>query len=226
MISDPDLSRDAAERFARHGYLALPGLISRPGLDRLLAELELLEGEAVRRDFAMECMGGSPRHMTTIGGKALAARSPLIADLYERPELLGLLSALTGERVQGVGELTERHVLNILHQPGDTHGEHTDDYPYALVFFLQAPEDAGDGGLLEYAPHTTELPLPDGTPVERRHHRAGDAYLLRADTTAHRVSPLTRPGVRRTVLNFAYTTPGREEARTPSARLLYGDDHG
>ncbi|WP_446677929.1 HalD/BesD family halogenase [Streptomyces hydrogenans] len=36
------------------------------------------------------------------------------------------------------------------------------------------------------------------------HHRAGDAYLLRGDTTAHRVTPLARPH------------------RTSSATELYG----
>jgi hypothetical protein len=35
------------------------------------------------------------------------------------------------------------------------------------------------------------------------------------------VSPLRRPGLRRTVLNFAYTTPGRQQAVTHSASLLY-----
>ncbi|WP_419248625.1 HalD/BesD family halogenase [Streptomyces melanogenes] len=58
--------------------------------------------------------------------------------------------------------------------------------------------------------------------MHRRHHQAGDAYLLRADTTAHRVSPLTRPGVRRTVLNVAYSVPGRQAPRSPSAPASLG----
>ncbi|MCX5402308.1 hypothetical protein [Streptomyces sp. NBC_00102] len=170
-------------------------------------------------------MGGSPRHMTTIGGPALATGSPLISELYRQPSLIGLLRTVTGEPVVPVREVTERHVVNILHHPGDTHGEHIDDYPFALVLFLEAPADPRDGGLLEYSPRTTALPLPDAAPLHRRHHHAGDAYLLRSDTTAHRVSPLTRPGVRRTVLNFAYTTPDRQAARTRSAQLLYDDEN-
>ncbi|MCX5387436.1 hypothetical protein [Streptomyces sp. NBC_00083] len=170
-------------------------------------------------------MGGSPRHMTTIGGPALNAHSPLVSGLYQQPDLINLLRTVTGRPVVPVHEVTERHVVNILHHPGDTHGEHTDDYPYALVLFIEAPTDPRDGGLLEYTPHTTTLPLPADLPVHRRHHHAGDAYLLRSDTTAHRVSPLTRPGIRRTVLNFAYTTPDRQSPRTPSAQLLYDDEH-
>ncbi|MFJ6406869.1 hypothetical protein ACIQK9_15300 [Streptomyces hydrogenans] len=53
------------------------------------------------------------------------------------------------------------------------------------------------------------------------HHRAGDAYLLRSDTTAHRVTPLALPGLRRTVLNFTSTTPAARPHRTPSAAELY-----
>lgn len=225
MISCPDLPADTPRRFATDSYLPLPELIPHHILGRLLAELTGLEADTRRRDFAMECMGGSPRHMTTISGPALAARSPLITDLYRQPDLLGLLRAVTGQPVVPVHEATERHVVNILHHPGDTHGEHTDDYPFALVLFLEAPADPADGGLLEYAPHTTALPLPHDAPMERRHHQPGDAYLLRADTTAHRVSPLTRTGTRRTVLNFAYTTPDRQTTRTPSAQLLYDDEH-
>ncbi|MFE1382435.1 hypothetical protein ACFW6S_26190 [Streptomyces sp. NPDC058740] len=58
-------------------------------------------------------------------------------------------------------------------------------------------------------------------PARTAHHRAGDAYLLRSDTTAHRVTPLARAGVRRTVLNFAYTTADAAPRPTPSARRLY-----
>ncbi|MEU8435238.1 hypothetical protein AB0F18_20410 [Streptomyces sp. NPDC029216] len=104
---------------------------------------------------------------------------------------------------------------------GDTHGVHTDDYPYALVLFLEAPDTPADGGLLQYVPHTSALDVLDNGPVHTRHHRAGDAYLLRSDTTAHRVSPLSRPGVRRTVLNFAYTPPTAQPSAIPSARELY-----
>ncbi|MGW8360377.1 HalD/BesD family halogenase [Streptomyces wedmorensis] len=49
------------------------------------------------------------------------------------------------------------------------------------------------------------------------HHRAGDAYLPRGDITAHRVTPPPQAGLRRTVLNFAYTTPAARPPRTDSA---------
>ncbi|NEC86384.1 hypothetical protein [Streptomyces sp. SID12501] len=87
--------------------------------------------------------------------------------------------------------------------------------------FTEAPGPPHDGGLLEYVPRAAGLDQLDTSLARRAHHAPGDAYLLRSDTTAHRATPLRRPGVRRVVLNFAYTTPGRRTATTPSAALLY-----
>ncbi|MET9376004.1 phytanoyl-CoA dioxygenase family protein [Streptomyces sp. NPDC002992] len=223
MLSLPSFSRRESlrRRFSEDGYVALPQLISTAGLTALGAEARRLEADAVRRDFRMSCMADSPRHMTTLGGHRIADASPVIARLYADRELTRLLSSLLGETVVAVHDPVERHVLNVLHRPGDTHGAHTDDYPLALVLFLEAPPHAADGGLLEFHPGRGDLDALDAPGARRAHHRPGDGYLLRSDRTAHRVSPLTRPGLRRTVLNFAYTTPGRQGATTSSASLLY-----
>ncbi|WP_371524932.1 hypothetical protein OG302_01345 [Streptomyces sp. NBC_01283] len=221
MISLPSYTEQARAHFVTHGYLPLPELLPPDSLSLLLAEMERVEKIATRRDFAMDCMNGSPRHMTTLGGRVIAEESPVVSALYRDPALLALLEPIAAFDVVGVDDPVERHVLNILHQPGDTHGAHIDDYPLALVLFLQAPDDPKDGGLLEYVPQTRTLKALDSPLALRLHHRPGDGYLLRSDTTAHRVTPLRRPGVRRTVLNFAYTTPGRQSAHTPSAPLLY-----
>ncbi|MGW7139324.1 HalD/BesD family halogenase [Streptomyces xanthophaeus] len=209
------------QQFAAEGYVALPGLISPTGLPELTTEARRLEADSARRDFSMSAMADSPRHMTTLGGHHIARASPVIRRLYKDPGLMRLLSSLLGETVAAVHDPVERHVLNILHRPGDTHGAHTDDYPLALVLFLEAPPHERDGGLLEFHPGRSELAALDEPGARRVHHRPADGYLLRSDTTAHRVSPLERPGVRRTVLNFAYTTPGRQEATTSTASLLY-----
>ncbi|MFD3808944.1 hypothetical protein ACFWTC_36520 [Streptomyces sp. NPDC058619] len=207
-------------RFAETGYLPLPDLITRQGLEALRHEAARLEAAATRRDFRMECMDDSPRHMTTLGGHHIAQESALISTLYRDTGLLALLTALHGVGVLPVEEPVERHVLNILHQPGDTHGAHTDDYPLALVLFIEAPE-ASDGGLLEFNPGRRSLSSLNEPGTCRLHHQAGDAYLLRSDLTAHRVTPLDRPGTRRTVLNFAYTTEDHQAPATDSAQRLY-----
>lgn len=224
MFSLPVPTRWASlrQRFSADGYVALPGLISATGLAELGREARRLEADAVRRDFRMPCMGDSHRHMTTVGGHRIVRASPVITRLYQDRDLMGLLSSLLGESVVTVHDPVERHVLNVLHRPGDTHGAHTDDYPLALVLFLEAPPHPTDGGLLEFHPGRSDLDALDAPGARRVHHHPADGYLLRSDLTAHRVTPLERPGLRRTVLNFAYTTPGRQGATTSSAALLYG----
>ncbi|MEU1861809.1 HalD/BesD family halogenase [Streptomyces gardneri] len=223
MLSLPSPTHQQSLRrwFSADGYVALPGLLSSTGLATLGAEARRLEAEGVRRDFRMPCMADSPRHMTTLGGHRIADASPAITGLYEDRQLRRLLSSLHGEAVVTVHDPVERHVLNVLHRPGDTHGAHTDDYPLALVLFLEAPPSPAGGGLLEFHPDRSDLDALDAPGTRRVHHRPGDGYLLRSDRTAHRVTPLTRPGLRRTVLNFAYTTPGRQGATSSSASLLY-----
>ncbi|MEV0174544.1 hypothetical protein AB0I00_25910 [Streptomyces sp. NPDC050803] len=221
LLARADAPAAARHRFHADGYLPLPGLLTSHGLAVLRREARRLEGIARRRDFAMACMDSSPRHMTTLGGRVIAEESTLIPRLYEDRGLLGLVDRVAAEAAVTVADPLERHVLNILHRQGDTHGAHTDDYPYALVLFLEAPQSPDDGGLVEYAARAASLRDLEGEHARTAHHRAGDAYLLRSDTTAHRVTPLTRPGVRRTVLNFAYTTCTARPTPTPSAAELY-----
>ena len=54
--------------FGHAGYLPLPGLLEQSALETLRTEATKLWKYAKRRDFNMECMGGTPRHMTTLGG--------------------------------------------------------------------------------------------------------------------------------------------------------------
>ncbi|MFD3538330.1 2OG-Fe(II) oxygenase [Streptomyces sp. NPDC058662] len=221
MFNVPKDAGQAPARLAESGYVPLADFLTAEGLTLLWQEAARLGDIALRRDFSMACMDDSPRRMTTLGGQMIAEKSQMIPRLYKGEELISLLGRLTGQDVAPVPDPMERHVLNILHQHGDTHGGHTDDYPYALVLFLEAPSDPEDGGLLEFTPHTPDLAAL-GTPAAvTAHHQAGDAYLLRSDTTAHRVTPLTRPGARRTVLNFAYTLPNHTVHKTNSADQLY-----
>ncbi|MFJ8754514.1 hypothetical protein ACIREO_35140 [Streptomyces sp. NPDC102441] len=221
MLTLPTKTEPLRERFAAEGYLPLSGLLSPEGLRSLREETGRLEEAGVRRDFRMNCMADSPRHMTTLGGQEIAEGSETISALYRDTGLLGLLTVLHGRDVIPVDDPVERHVLNILHRPGDTHGAHTDDHPLALVVFIEAPPEPESGGLLEYRPRSADLSALDTPGTRQVHHRTGDAYLLRSDLTAHRVTPLSQDGVRRTVLNFAYTTPGHQGPSTDSANQLY-----
>jgi hypothetical protein len=200
--------------FGHAGYLALPGLLGPEALDDLRSEVDRLLTDARRRDFDMECMGGTPRHMTTLGGIEISRLAPRITEVYRSPDLVGRLSHLIGLELELADDPVERHVLNQLHRGGDTHGLHTDDYPLALVMFLESPTCAEGCGHLEFfsictAGHSSVLS-----------HSAGDAYLLRADQMPHRVRPI-HDGCVRTVLNFAYGVQGQPVQKSDSASILY-----
>ena len=208
-----DMASTAA-LFEHAGYLPLPGLVTPPVLAMLRVELAHLLERARRRDFEMECMGGSPRHMTTLGGIEITETAPVITELYHSPGLVDRLGRLVGLELEFADDPVERHVLNRLHRPGDTHGLHTDDYPLALVMFLESPTCEEGCGHLEFfdackAGHSSVLT-----------HAAGDAYLLRADKLPHRVQPI-HEGCVRTVLNFAYGAATIPVKRSPSASILY-----
>jgi hypothetical protein len=215
----PEERRRLRAMFQETSYIPLPGFLTPAGLEVLRREVAHLESVAKRRDFDMACMNGTPRHMTTVGGQLIAQESPLIVNLYSDRALMRYLSALTGLDLRPAPDLVERHVANFLHLPGDTHGAHFDDYPVALLLFIETPASPEDGGLLEFLPNAGSLTDIDGAHTRRAFHVSGDAYVLRTDTTAHRVTPLTQP-CRRVVLNFAYATPDSSTV-TPSASLLY-----
>lgn len=200
--------------FAHSGYLPLPGLLGPAALADLRREVDRLLADARRRDFAMECMGGTPRHMTTLGGIEISKLAPRITEVYRSAELTGRLGRLIGLDLDLADDPVERHVLNRLHRGGDTHGLHTDDYPLALVMFLESPTCAEGCGHLEFFSQCTA----DHSSVLS--HAAGDGYLLRADRLPHRVRPI-HDGCVRTVLNFAYGVVGEPVTKTRSASILY-----
>ncbi len=206
--------QEATTLFGHAGYVPLPGLLSPSALDRLRAEATKLWTKAKRRDFAMECMGGTPRHMTTLGGVEIVETAPIVASLYRDPALLAALGRLVGLELQLADDPVERHVLNVLHESGDTHGLHTDDYPVALVMFLESPSCEEGCGHLEF------FSVCKAGESSLKSHSPGDAYLLRADRFPHRVKPI-HDGCVRTVLNFAYGASTIPIIETPSASILY-----
>jgi len=202
--------------YRQHHFVKLPGFLQGLGFLWLGGEVKRLRDFAFRRDFEMACMGSSPRHMSTLSGDGIAALSTVIPQLYQDPELLRFLCFVTGEDVLPIPDL-DRFVLNDLHQVSDTFGAHYDDYPISLALIFEAPPAAGGGGV-ELVARSASLDALRGPDVTRVFLAAGDAYLLKSDTTAHRVAPLNVPGARRTGLNFAYTTRDYVPiAVTPSA---------
>jgi len=206
---------DPAAHFARCGYVPLPGLVPPLTIESLRSEINsLLLPASNRKDFVMECTGNTPRHMTTVSGLAIAERAPAIVELYHSDRLKSSISALIGRDLETAADPVERHVINMLHQGGDTHGYHLDDYPIALVLFIESPDCPDGCGQLEFCP----VDGPHAT--QTASHHVGDAYVLRSDRLRHRVQPI-HDGCRRTVMNFAYAVKGEPVVQTASASLLY-----
>jgi hypothetical protein len=167
----------------------------------------------------MASMNDSPRHMTTIGGHMIVKHSDVIPKLYVARELRVVLEAIAGIELLDVPDQVGRFVINYLDQPGDVHGAHFDDHPLAFVMFLEAPPPEV-GGHLEMLAKAVTLDEIESERTRRYSHSAGDCYVLRADTSAHRVTPLARRD-RRVVLNMAFASVTSAAIVSDSASLLY-----
>ena len=140
--------------------------------------------------------------------------------MYHDPTIRESISRMVGQEVFSCQNEDEWMVANYLTSVGDTHGWHLDDPPIAFVLVLLAPPK-GEGGQLEYFPLSTKLA---GVDVRHEHamiadHRAGDAYLLRADQCLHRVAPLIGSG-RRLAINMAFEFD-EEVTYGTTASMLY-----
>ncbi len=201
-------------------HVPFPGFISDAFFPTLKAEVDRLLEHSRRRDFLMECMENSPRRMNVVNGHTIERMSTIIPELYNSPTLLDFLSDVVGERVLPLDDDIDRYVINQLRRSSDTFGAHYDDYPLSFVLIMESPGEEG-GGYAEMCPNGALSDL-DINPI-RLPLKATDAYLLKTDTTAHRVAPL-RVDALRTAINFAYTTPGFVPQWTESANRLYAED--
>lgn len=204
-------------------HVAFPGFVGNDFFAELKREVDsLLERKKMRRDFLMECMDNSPRRMNVVNGHTIETLSKLVPELYNDSNILAFLSEVIGEPVLPLTDDIDRYVINQLSRSSDTFGAHYDDYPLSFVIILESPGIEG-GGYAEMVPRASSLSQLEDNPI-RLPLRAGDAYLLKTDTTAHRVAPL-RVDTLRTAINYAYTTPNFMPPRiTESAMKLYAED--
>ncbi|APE36859.1 hypothetical protein BOX37_26300 [Nocardia mangyaensis] len=193
----------------RQGCVVVSELFGAPLRDAVASEAVRLAGAlGVRRDLEFAETGFSPRRMCNVTQGQIIERGVVIPRMYESAALLDAVSSVVGEPVFPCPYQPERFVITRLEQPGDTHGWHWDDYGYALVWVAECPDPA-DGGFVESIPGTAwdkqrpgiEQILRDSH-VHRLNLSVGDVYLMRTDTTLHRVHPIERG--RRTIVNMAF----------------------
>jgi hypothetical protein len=225
------------QEFERSGYVRFPGFLEEQALAAIVQAISHVRSKARRRSFMMPGLN-TPRQLNTLGGQQIALECPFLAALYFHHELVGIARAISGDEVYRCQHRQEFMVANFLTRAGDCHGWHTDDPALALVLIIEAPPP-GNGGDLEFI---TDWPSVcagwDVSPVENlephveraraegrvcvTQHAPGDAYLLKASTTLHRVTALTGEQ-QRAVLNMAYQEVPQQAYGT-TATALYGSD--
>ncbi|MFI8974196.1 hypothetical protein ACIGO9_15020 [Nocardia asteroides] len=199
----------AQRELDRRGCVLVTRFIPQSWRDSIAAEaVQLSDQLGVRRDLEFAETGFSPRRMFNVAQSLIIEHGFVIPQVYESEWLLHVLSSVVGEPLYPCPYEPERFVITRLEQSGDTHGWHWDDYGFALVWVAEAP-DPVEGGFVESVPNTIwDKQQPDVEEILRSRHvrrlnlRAGDVYLMRTDTTMHRVHPIRRG--RRTIVNMAF----------------------
>ena len=174
---------------------------------------ELLESSARRRDMVLEATGGTPRAYASVDRDTIFEGGDIIKTIFESEAVRQYLSDIAGEPLHKVPYQPEEYIINSQEKSGDTHGWHWDDYTFALIWVVQSPDRLA-GGRVEYVASTDwdknhpRRALGDilgEREVRSRHIDSGCCYLMRANTTLHRVAPLMGD-TRRTVIVFTYAS--------------------
>ncbi len=136
---------------------------------------------------------------------------------------------MVGEELSTCPYAGEHYVISRLRKSGDTHGWHWDDYAYGFVLILEAP-DYREGGFVQAVAHTAwDKRNPDvhgallASQVRSYAFAPGDAYVIKTDTTMHRVYPI-RGNAGRTIVNTTWANAA--DLATPKTHetndLLFG----
>ena len=185
-----------------------------PSLLRPLQEeaCRLIDEHGVARNFDLAITDNTPRHMTTVGQPVIRDNGPFVHALYFAPSLQVFLSQLVDEELTTCPYAGEHYVISRLGKSGDTHGWHWDDYSYGFVIILEAPPYQ-EGGFVQAVPHTSwDKQNPDvygallKSEVRSYALEPGDAYMVKTNTTMHRVHPI-RGESRRTIVNMTWACP-------------------
>ncbi|KUF18899.1 HalD/BesD family halogenase [Streptomyces silvensis] len=217
------------QSYQQSDFAEIPAFMPDDVFHSTLRELEeLFHHQSHRREVHIEQSGGTPRRFNTLARDVIAQGSSVIPAVFASPAMRAALEEIVGEKVLPVPYEPEQYIATRLHETSDVHGWHWDDYTWALVWIFKMP-DEGHGGSLEYVkgvPWEPENPRVEEYvatgPVIRRHPAAGSAYLLKAGSALHRVSPLSCAAERMMVcFSFASTTDLEDERSHESIQALF-----
>lgn len=196
------------QRFAEEHIVPLRGMCPPEIFEAIRKEAcGLIDRHGASHDLVFDITDGTPRTMTTVGQPVIKDEGPLIDAFYFTDDLLSMVGEVVGEQVHTCPYAGEHYVISRLGKTGDTHGWHWDDYTYGFILVLHAPEYR-DGGFVQAVPNTSwdkENPDVHGallkSQVRSYHLSAGDAYVVKTNTTMHRVYPI-RGEATRTIVNM------------------------
>jgi hypothetical protein len=174
---------------------------------------DLMDRFGTRHEVVFEITDNTPRKMVTVGQPIIKAEGTFIDAFYFSPILLEFLTTVIGEQLYTCPYAGEHYVISRLGKDGDTHGWHWDDYTYGLILVLEAPHYT-QGGFVQAVPNTSwDKKNPDvygaliSSQVRSYALAPGDAYIIKTDTTMHRVHPIRGEG-RRTIVNMTLVNAG------------------
>ncbi|MEU8518271.1 hypothetical protein [Streptomyces sp. NBC_01216] len=205
---DTAATAEIREKFAAEHIVPLRGLLPPELFVPIRDEaFGIMDRHGVSHDLTFEITDNTPRSMTTVGQPVIKDEGPLIDAFYFSPRVLDLVSRVVGEKVHTCPYAGEHYVISRLLKSGDTHGWHWDDYTYGIILVLEAPHYT-EGGFVQAVSHTSwdkENPDVHGALISSQVRsyalEPGDAYVVKTNTTMHRVYPIRGEG-RRTIVNM------------------------
>jgi hypothetical protein len=208
----PELEFARARRdFGLLGAARVPFLVPDTVKQVVATEVTRLADQlGVRRQVRFEETDNSLRQMSNVRRDEVFAATTAIPAVYHSQAMHDAMTRVAGEAVHVCPYEPEQCLVTRLEREGDTHGWHWDDFSFALVWVIECPP-AEAGGFVQCVPRTKwdkKNPSINRALVERPLYSLelfpGDLYLMRTDTTMHRVYPL-RAG-RRTILNMGFAS--------------------
>lgn len=200
--------------FHRNGYLNFKNFSFLPKniLEAVHSEVhKLLDLHSVRRDVTIASTGNTYRKMYNVNQPEIKRDGALIPALYQSASLKNFLGNIARDEIAPCWE-QEQYLITKLSHPGDTHGWHWGDYPYTMIWIIEAPADPAIGGVLQCVPHTEwDKNNPRiwqyilNNEIRSYHHLKGDVYFLKSDTTLHHVVPI-QSETTRIILNTCWAS--------------------
>ncbi|MFC9993471.1 hypothetical protein [Nocardia sp. NPDC127526] len=215
---DPEALLHARDRLTETGIARLGFLLPHQVKRSLAAEALTLVDR--HQELGAKLPGNEPaRHGIDIGQREVDAHGQCIPQLYDCESLRHRLSVVAAEDVlPRPGD--RRYAITRLHHDDRPNEWHWGEYSFLLALVVECPP-LEEGGFVQTVAHTRrDWDHSDiyrtliRNPIRSWELHPGDLYLIRTDTTLHRVHPFTHG--RRTIVSMSFASRAdlrREQSR-------------